>query len=54
MEDDVREKVLEGKDIRKIAEACNRYPSIGLECKLAEKDGEDVQMAVTLTREEEL
>ena len=34
MDDEVREKVLEGKDIKKIAEACNRYPSVSMSCKI--------------------
>lgn len=30
MDDDLRTKVLKGKDIDKIAEACNRYPALSL------------------------
>lgn len=42
MDDDVRKKVLKGKDIDKIAEACNRYPAVSLEYTLGGRDGDDV------------
>jgi hypothetical protein len=34
MDEKTREKALKGKDIDKIAEACNRYPALNLECTL--------------------
>jgi hypothetical protein len=37
MDEKVRERVLAGKDIRKIAEACNRYPAVSMEYKLGDK-----------------
>ena len=54
MDDKEREKILEGKDINKIADACNRYPSVGMSCKIDQKEGEEVEMTVVLEREEEL
>lgn len=54
MDDDERKKVLKGKDIDKIAEGCNRYPAVSLEYSLGEKDGDEVELAVKLERDEEL
>lgn len=33
MDDEERKKLLKGKDIDKIAAACNRYPVMNLECQ---------------------
>lgn len=46
--------MLKGKDIDKIAAACNRYPVMNLTCALGERDEEEVELRVTLTREDEL
>lgn len=54
MDDKQREKVLKGKDIEKIAEACNRYPSVTLEYQLGERDEEEMQITVKLIRDEPL
>lgn len=42
MDDNLREKILVNKDIKKIAEACNRYPAITMEYKIKEKNEEEV------------
>ena len=54
MEDEDRTKVLEGKNVKEIANLCNRYPVLSLEYKLGERKGEDLQVMVGLVREEEL
>lgn len=46
--------MLKGKDIDKIAAACNRYPVMNLTCDLGAKDEEEVELRVTLAREDEL
>jgi len=40
MKNEDRERVLAGKDIKKIAEACNRYPVVSLEYTLGERGEE--------------
>lgn len=50
MDDDKRRNVLRGKDIDKIAAACNRYPVMNLQCKLGEKNEEEIELRVSLDR----
>jgi hypothetical protein len=52
MDDDERKKVLKGKDIDKIAAACNRYPVMNLQCELGEKNEEEVELRLSLARED--
>lgn len=40
MDDEERKKLLKGKDIDKIAAACNRYPVMSLKCELGERNDE--------------
>lgn len=42
MEDEERKKLLKGKDIDKIAAACNRYPVMNLQCQLGQKSDEEI------------
>ena len=48
MDDEERRKVLKGKDIDKIASACNRYPSLSLSAQLTDYSAEEATMVVTL------
>lgn len=43
--------MLKGKDIQKIATACNRYPIISMEFKVEQDEDEEVIINVTLTRD---
>jgi hypothetical protein len=36
MEEDQRNAALKGKDVDRIANACNRYPIVNMECQLAD------------------
>ena len=54
MDDDKRKNILRGKDIDKIAAACNRYPVMNLHCQLGEKNEEEIDLKVSLNREDEL
>lgn len=54
MDDEARDAALTGKDVNRIAEACNRYPAVTVEYEvLGEEDGE-VGVKVTLARDDEL
>ena len=52
--DAVKVKVLRGKDIDKIAAACNRYPVMNLKCQLGERNDEEIELRVNLDRDEVL
>nr|VVW86571.1 unnamed protein product [Nymphaea colorata] len=54
MDDEERKKVLKGKDIDKIAAACNRYPVMNLSCELGKRSDEEIELKVVLQREDEL
>ena len=54
MDEEERKRVLEGRDIEKIAKACNRYPAVSLECKVKDKAEDEVKIEVVLERDEEL
>jgi pre-mRNA-splicing helicase BRR2 len=54
MDDNDRRKVLRGKDIDKIAAACNRYPALTLAHSFGETTDDEVELRVVLEREDEL
>jgi hypothetical protein len=47
-------KQLLGKDLIRVVEACNRYPSVELTYELGGRDGDDFAITARLTREDEL
>lgn len=54
MDEDERKKVLKGKDIDKIAAACNRYPTMNLTHSFGERTQEEVELIVELERDDDL
>ena len=48
MDEDERKKVLKGKDIDKIAAACNRYPTMNLTYEFGQRTEEEVELIVHL------
>lgn len=53
-DDEERKKLLKGKDMDKIMAAWNRYPEIAMTCQLGERNDEEMELKVTMQREEEL
>ena len=54
MDQKTRQKALKGKDIDKIAEACNRYPALNLEYTLGQQEDDEMEITVKLSRDEPL
>jgi hypothetical protein len=42
MDDEERKKILKGKDIDRIAAACNRFPTISVKSEIGEKNEEEI------------
>lgn len=54
MDDNKRSIALKGKDVDKIAAACNRYPIVNMQCQVSEGEEGEVAIIVTLSKDDEL
>lgn len=54
MDDHARTQALKGKDADKIAQACNRYPIVNMECAITGAEEQEIELAVTLSRDQQL
>ena len=54
MEEEARNTALKGRDIDKIAVACNRYPIVTLSCEVVGVDEQEVNLKASLARDEDL
>lgn len=51
MEDESRTAALKGKDMQRIANACNRYPFINMECEVTSAEEEEVELGISLSKD---
>ena len=54
MEEETRTALLSGKDMKQIADACNRYSIVSLSYEVIGEEDEDVTLKATISRDEEL